>query len=213
MKYFEFDNEADISAIRRFREGSDGAAEEMVERYKELVRSKARAYNLLGADAEDVIQEGMVGLFKAMKAYDLKSEVPFGAFAMVCIKNQIESTVKTYSRVKHQFLNDYISLDQSVSDEDGNEVALISLIADASSPTPEEAVVQNENRKLLQELCSERLTGLENQVLALYLEGMNYKQIAEEIGRNTKAVDNALGRIKTKIHVLLTETETQKTIE
>lgn len=209
MKYCEFDNAADASAIRRYREGSDEAAEEIVERYKEVVRSKARPYNLLGADADDVIQEGMVGLFKAIKAYDLDSEVPFGAFALVCIKNQIESTVKSYNRIKHQFLNDYISLDQSVSDEDGNEVALISLIADASSPTPEEALVRNENRKLLRKLCSERLTGLENRVLTLYLEGMNYKQIADEIGKNTKAVDNALGRIKTKIHDLLKETETK----
>lgn len=210
MSFMEFDNAADVASIRRFRGGSDEAAEEIVERYKELVRYKARPYNLLGADAEDVIQEGMVGLFKAMKAYDLDSPVPFGAFATVCIKNQIESTVKSYKRIKHQFLNDCISLDQNVTDEDGSEVALISLIPDSQAPTPEEALLQRENQSLLETLCRDRLTPLEKRVLALYLEGSNYKQIADAIGKNTKAVDNALGRIKTKIHDLLTETETEK---
>jgi RNA polymerase sporulation-specific sigma factor len=179
------------------------ATDLLMERYKELVRSKARTYFLIGADRDDVVQEGMIGLYKAIKDYKFDKDSSFRSFAQLCIVRQILSAIRVSSRLKHLPLNEYISLDRSVNDEDGKETTMMELLPDPNSLTPEEILTGIEERRRLDEKIEGLLSSMEKRVLQLFLEGLDYMQIAEKLGKKPKSVDNALQRVKQKITQML----------
>lgn len=192
-----FDPRTDEELIEALRGGDSGAEEILYNRYKPPVRRRARAYFLMGADRDDVIQEGMIGLYKAVCEYTAGRGVPFRAYADLCVTRQIITAVKTAAAKKHGPLNNYVSLSTPI-DPDKPEHALIDLIAAARTSDPEAIVIDRENCEALGRKLSEGLTQLEKQVLSMYLDGHSYKAIAAKTGRSEKSVDNALQRVKKK---------------
>ena len=198
MQWEAMTDEELIDAIRR-GPGSEEAREatnELLERYKEVVRSKARAYFLIGADRDDVIQEGMIGLYKAIVDFQPQKMTKFRSFAQLCIQRQIVSAVRLSSRLKHWPLNSYISLDRSVNDEDGKEMSLMELLPDAAGRSPEEVLMDEDNLHQLENAIIDALSPMEKRVLQLFLKGLDKKP---------KAIDNALQRIKRKIMKLTSD--------
>ena len=185
-----YDNIKDEELIARFREGEEGISDYLMEKYKELVRKKARAMFLIGGDTDDLIQEGMIGLFKAIQDYRSDREASFHTFAGICIDRQLYSAVKNSTRQKHIPLNSYVSL--SEEEETGTLEGLW-------SENPEALVIDRENTGLLEKEISKALSPMENKVLDLYLRGYGYVQIAEMMGKKPKSIDNALQRIRMKI--------------
>lgn len=179
------------------------ATDLLMERYKELVRSKARTYFLIGADRDDVVQEGMIGLYKAIKDFNSQKDSSFRSFAQLCIVRQILSAIRVSSRLKHLPLNEYVSLNRSVNDEDGKETTMIDLLPDPNSLTPEEILTGLEERKKLDDQIDSLLSPMEKRVLQLFLEGLDYTQIAERLDKKPKSIDNALQRVKQKINQML----------
>ena len=175
------------------------AADELMERYKDFVRSKARAYFLMGADSEDVIQEGMIGLYKAVMNYDASKNVSFRSFAELCVVRQIVSAVKQATRKKQQPLNTYVSLNRTLRDDEEKEITMIELLPAASSYNPEEFYIEKENANGFWKQIDGELSSLEKQVLHLYLSGLDYREIATRLNKPSKSIDNALQRIKKKI--------------
>lgn len=201
MQWEAMTDEELIDAIRR-GPGSEEAREatnELLERYKEVVRSKARAYFLIGADRDDVIQEGMIGLYKAIVDFQPQKMTKFRSFAQLCIQRQIVSAVRLSSRLKHWPLNSYISLDRSVNDEDGKEMSLMELLPDAAGRSPEEVLMDEDNLHQLENAIIDALSPMEKRVLQLFLKGLDYMEIAKAMDKKPKAIDNALQRIKRKI--------------
>lgn len=187
------------------KQGSQRAAEYLMTRYRSLVESKARAYFLLGADHEDVVQEGMIGLFKAIRDFRNDRLAKFRPFAELCVTRQIITAVKTATRQKHIPLNEYVSLYRPIHNDD-SEGSLVEVIPDMNAPNPEEWII---NRKLPQtifELVRPTLSPLEEQVLDCYLEGMSYREMSRRLQRHTKCIDNALQRIKRKLAQVYHET-------
>ena len=176
--------------IQRLRAGETGIADYLIEKYKYLVRRKARAMFLIGGDTDDLIQEGMIGLFKAVRDYHPGKEASFVTFAQMCIDRQIYSAVQSSNRQKHMPLNTYISLSQE--DEE-------SPLAQAWVETPEEIIIDRENTRALEDEIKSALSPMENTVLNYYLEGKSYADIGMLMDKNPKSVDNALRRIRTKI--------------
>ena len=185
-----YDNIKDEELIARFREGEEGISDYLMEKYKELVRKKARAMFLIGGDTDDLIQEGMIGLFKAIQDYRSDREASFHTFAGICIDRQLYSAVKNSTRQKHIPLNSYVSL--SEEEETGTLEGLW-------SENPEALVIDRENTGLLEKEISKALSPMENKVFDLYLRGYGYVQIAEMMGKKPKSIDNALQRIRMKI--------------
>lgn len=175
------------------------AADLLMERYKDFVRSKARAYFLMGADSEDVIQEGMIGLYKAVMNYKAEKNVSFSSFADLCVNRQIMSAVKQSNRKKQQPLNSYVSLDRTLKDDEEKDIAMIELLPADSSYNPEEFYIEKENLDGWKKKIDGELSALEKQVLQLYLSGLNYQEIARRLNKPSKSIDNALQRIKRKI--------------
>lgn len=174
------------------------ALEYILHKYKNFVRAKARSYFLIGADKEDIVQEGMIGLYKAVRDYDEEKKASFRAFAELCITRQIITAIKTATRQKHQPLNSYVSLNKPVYEEE-SERMLVDVIAASKVSNPEEIVIDQEDYASMEEEISKMLSSLESQVLAYYLHGLSYQQIARLMGRHEKSVDNALQRAKGKI--------------
>ena len=174
--------------LHLYREGDEGGAELLMERYKDMVRKKARTMYLAGGDTDDLIQEGMIGLFKAMRDYQEEKGVPFGAFAMLCVERQLIKAVQRSNRKKNLPLSDYVSLD------DQTEKFQAPIASD-----PEEIVLSEEARQSLEELIETRLSVMERDVLSRYVEGESYARIAQQLGMSTKTVDNAVQRIRRKI--------------
>ena len=174
----------------RLRSGEKEITDYLVDKYKNLVRAKARALYLAGGDHEDLIQEGMLGLFKAVRDYRPEKEASFATFAGLCIDRQMYSAVISSQRQKHQPLNSFVSLSEPVSEQ---ELRLI------DEETPEQILIHQENLKNMKEKIHERLSDLENEVLDLYLKGYDYTQIAEQMNRPPKAIDNALQRVRSKV--------------
>ena len=194
-RYEELPDEELIALIR----GGDAVAEEaLYTRYKQVVRSKARTYFLVGADREDIIQEGMIGLYKAVCDYAFDRQVSFRAFAELCITRQIITAIKSATRKKHMPLNTYVSLSRPVYDED-TERTLMDVLASAHVSDPEETVIGRENCEAIASDIENMLTKLEKQTLALYLQGLSYQQIAQIIDCKPKSVDNAIQRVKKKL--------------
>ncbi len=187
---------SDEELIGRLRDGDDGVMDYILAKYKPLVRKKANAMFLIGGETDDLMQEGMIGLFKAIRDYDLEQETSFFTFAQLCISRQLYSAIEASNRKKHVPLNTYISFDAE-SEEDGKPLAEV-LTAD-SMENPEQLVIAQENNRSFFARISGCLSLMEQEVLQEYLAGNNYHQIAQKMGKSTKAIDNALSRIKAKI--------------
>ena len=191
---------SDEELLIRLRDGEQGITDHIMNKYKNLVRSKAKSMYILGADSEDLIQEGMIGLFKAIRDYDSGRDASFFTFADLCVSRQMYTAVQASRRQKHIPLNNYISLYGNVStNREGEEEALLNVLTDASDLNPEALIIDKENVDRLEMLIEQELSSFEKQVLDLYLTGMGYQQIAKVLGRDEKSTDNALQRIKTKL--------------
>lgn len=198
---------SDEELMVRLRDGEDAIIEYIMNKYKNLVRSKAKSMYILGADSDDLIQEGMIGLFKAVRDYDSGRDASFSTFADLCVSRQMYTAVQASRRQKHIPLNTYISLYGSVStNHDGEEEALVNVLAAQSGQSPEELVIDRENVIQLEKTIEKELSIFEKQVLDLYLTGMGYQQIAKVLGKDDKSTDNALQRIKTKLKKVIRET-------
>ena len=198
MEHKAYHTMEDEQLVPLSREGNDRATEELFDRYKNYVRARARSYFLIGADREDIIQEGMIGLYKAIRDYRQEKQVTFRAFAEICITRQMITAVKTATRQKHIPLNSYVSLNKPVFDDDSDRT-LIDMIAAGKNVNPEELLIGQEEYAAIESSMGTVLSDLERQVLALYLAGKSYQQIAETVGRNEKSIDNALQRVKRKL--------------
>ena len=184
---------------RRLRAGDADAEEALYMRYKPVVRSRARTYFLVGADREDIIQEGMIGLYKAVCDYEFDKQACFRVFAELCITRQIITAIKSATRKKHIPLNTYVSLSRPVYDDGESERTLIDVLQTARVSDPEEALIGRESYEAIARDIETILSPLERQSLALYLQGLSYQQIAAALGRSTKCVDNAIQRVKKKL--------------
>lgn len=182
------------------------ATDFILHKYKNFVRSKARSYFLIGADREDIVQEGMIGLYKAMRDYNIEKKASFRAFAELCITRQIITAIKTATRQKHQPLNSYVSLNKTVYVEE-SERTLIEIISASRISNPEEIVIDKEDLAKVEQEISKVLSDLEKKVLDCYLQGLSYEKIAKLVGRHQKSVDNALQRAKNKIEKFLQESK------
>lgn len=199
-----YDGVTDEELILRIREGENTITDFIMEKYKNLVKSKAKSMYILGADREDLIQEGMIGLFKAVRDYDSGRDASFATFADLCVSRQMYTAVQASRRKKHIPLNTYISLYSSNREtESGEETHLIQSLASRVDVNPEELLIDKENAQLLEKQIEKELSPFENQVLDLYLTGMSYVQIAKVLGKDEKSTDNALFRIKGKVKKLL----------
>ena len=180
------------------RVGDKLAEEFLIQKYKNVVRARSRSYFLIGADKEDIIQEGMIGLFKAIRDFRTGRQSSFRAFAELCITRQIITAVKTATRQKHIPLNTYVSLNKPIYDEESDRT-LLDVIASARISDPEELVISQEAFTAIEGKMGEVLSAFERQVLLVYLEGKTYQEIATLLGRQVKSVDNALQRVKRKL--------------
>ena len=192
---------SDEELIVRLRDGENSITDFIMDKYKNLVRSKAKSMYILGADSDDLIQEGMIGLFKAVRDYDSGRDASFFTFADLCISRQMYTAVQASGRQKHAPLNSYISLYGHVASgsEQGEEAQLLNLLSSKAELSPEEMMIDKENVKSLEQTIERELSTFEKQVLDLYLTGMSYVQIAKVLGRDGKSADNALQRIKGKL--------------
>ena len=203
-KYTDYQQYTDEELIDRLRRGEDLITDYICDKYKNLVRSKARSMFILGADNDDLIQEGMIGLFKAVRDYDMGRDASFFTFAELCINRQMYTAVQAAKRQKHLPLNTYVSLDSGSMNQEGREEStLAELIADRAELSPEELVLDKERVAYLEKTIETELSDFEKQVLDLYMTGMSYSQIAKVLGREEKATDNALQRLKSKIKKML----------
>ena len=192
----KFDNISDEELIARLRDGETIIEDYLMEKYKGLVRQKARAMFLIGGDTDDLIQEGMIGLFKAVRDFQPGREATFATFARMCIDRQIYSAIQNSNRQKHLPLNSYVSLNQE--DESGP-------IWELSVENPEEIIIDQETTRDLQQKISDYLSPMENKVLDLYLKGEGYVEIGRILGKSPKSIDNALQRIRAKIREVISQ--------
>ncbi|KGR91951.1 RNA polymerase factor sigma-70 [Ureibacillus massiliensis 4400831 = CIP 108448 = CCUG 49529] len=193
-----FEDHTDEQLIELVHQGSTDALDYLITKYRLFVKAKARSYFLIGADKEDIIQEGMIGLYKAIRDFKGDKLSSFRAFAELCITRQIITAIKTATRQKHIPLNSYVSLDKPIYDEESDRT-LLDVITSTESEDPEHLMIHREEYSHLEEKIGEILSELEQQVLALYLDGQSYNEISEELNRHVKSIDNALQRVKRKL--------------
>ena len=170
----------------------------LLNKYKNFVRSKARSYFLIGADHEDIVQEGMIGLFKAIRDFRPDKLSSFRAFAELCVTRQIITAIKTATRQKHIPLNSYVSLNRPIYDEESDRT-LMDVLSEVQMAGPEELLISQEDYSSVENRISEVLSDLEMEVLTSYLEGKSYPEIAHDLNRHVKSIDNALQRVKRKL--------------
>lgn len=199
-----YNDKTDEDVVRLSHEGDRMAEQFLLNKYKNFVRSKARSYFLIGADHEDIVQEGMIGLYKAIRDYRPDKLSSFRAFAELCITRQIITAIKTATRQKHIPLNSYVSLNKPLYDEESDRT-LLDVIVQARADDPEKLIISQEDLNSIQGRISEVLSGLEQEVLQCYLDGQSYQEIAENLGRHVKSIDNALQRVKRKLQKFLQE--------
>ena len=199
-----FGSMSDEEIVALCHQGDPSAEEYLLNKYKNFVRSKARSYFLIGADHEDIVQEGMIGLYKAIRDYKQEKLSSFRAFAELCITRQIITAIKTATRQKHIPLNSYISLNKPLYDEESDRT-LLDIIMEGNAGNPEDLIINQENLGSIHQKINEVLSGLEQEVLAAYLDGKSYQEIAEALGRHVKSIDNALQRVKRKLEKYLEE--------
>lgn len=193
-----YDRSSDEQLVDAVREGDSEALEYLINKYRNFVRAKARSYFLIGADREDIVQEGMIGLYKAIRDFKGDKLASFKAFAELCITRQIITAIKTATRQKHIPLNSYVSLDKPIYDEDSDRT-LLDVIGGSRVSDPEELIINQEEFVGLEDKMSEILSDLERKVLMLYLDGRSYQEIAVDLDRHVKSIDNALQRVKRKL--------------
>lgn len=196
----------DESIVQLIHQGNSHALNYLIHKYRNFVRAKARTYFLIGADKEDIVQEGMIGLYKAIRDYDGKKLSSFKAFAELCVTRQIITAIKTATRQKHIPLNSYVSLDKPIYDEETDRT-LLDVIAGSKDIDPQELLVNQEKYGDVEAKLSELLSGLEKKVLQLYLDGRTYHEISVALNRHVKSIDNALQRVKRKLEQLIAEAE------
>ncbi|SDM40610.1 RNA polymerase sporulation sigma factor SigH [Halarsenatibacter silvermanii] len=203
ISYEDFTEMSDDELIEHVRNGSSQAEEVLIKRYKNFVLAKSRSYFLVGADREDIVQEGMIGLYKAVRDYKIDRLASFRAFAELCITRQIITAIKAATRQKHQPLNSYVSLNKPVYDEDSERTLLDILNRGNKNANPERRFISRETYFLIEDKLYEMLSELEFDTLKEYLKGKSYKEIADSLDRHVKSVDNALQRVKRKLEDFL----------
>jgi len=195
---------SDEEIVAQAQQHDDAAVEYLLYKYKNFVRSKARSYFLIGADHEDIVQEGMIGLFKAFRDFRPDKLASFHAFAEICVTRQIITAIKTATRQKHIPLNSYVSLNKPIYEEESDRT-LMDVITEGRSADPEELLIGRESYVSIESRIDEALSPLERRVLAAYLDGKSYQEIAQMLDRHVKSIDNALQRVKHKLEKLMAE--------
>ncbi|MBS4534023.1 RNA polymerase sporulation sigma factor SigH [Clostridium sp. D2Q-14] len=196
----------DGEIVKRAKDGDTQALEYLIKKYKNFVRAKARSYFLIGADKEDIIQEGMIGLYKAIRDFREDKLASFRAFAELCITRQIITAIKTATRQKHIPLNSYVSLNKPIYDEESDRT-LMDVLSGAKVSDPEDLIISQEELSRIEEKIGEILSELEWEVLMSYLQGKSYQEIAVDLKRHVKSIDNALQRVKRKLEKSLEQKE------
>ncbi|WP_407072357.1 RNA polymerase sporulation sigma factor SigH [Planococcus liqunii] len=204
QRFTEMTDEELVSLVHS---GNTEALDFLITKFRHFVRMKARSYFLIGADKEDIIQEGMIGLYKAIRDFKSDKLSSFRAFAELCIIRQIITAIKTATRQKHIPLNSYVSLDKPIYDEESDRT-LMDVLTGNGADDPEEMMINNEEFLYMEAKMGEVLSDLEREVLALYLDGQSYQEISEKLERHVKSIDNALQRVKRKLerHLQFDET-------
>ena len=182
--------------------GNNKAQEYLISKYENFVKAKAKSYFLIGADKEDIYQEGMIGLYKAIRDFNPEKSTSFKAFAEICVTRQIITAIKTATRQKHIPLNTYVSLNKPIYEEE-SERTLLDVLSGLKISDPEELMISKEKMQFIEETISEVLSGLERKVLTSYLDGKSYQEIACDLERHSKSIDNALQRVKRKLEKCL----------
>ena len=200
----DYDSMTDEQVVKLAQGTDSQALEYLLNKYKNFVRSKARSYFLIGADHEDIVQEGMIGLYKAIRDFRADKLASFRAFAELCITRQIITAIKTATRQKHIPLNSYVSLNKPLYDDESDRT-LLDVIIEGKTSSPEDLLISQESLQTINLRIGEVLSELEQDVLAAYLDGKSYQEIAEMLGRHVKSIDNALQRIKRKLEKLMEE--------
>jgi len=198
LKVGKYEDKTDEEVAVEAKNGNDIALEYLIKKYRNFVKAKARSYFLIGADREDIIQEGMIGLYKAIRDFKGDKLSSFRAFAELCITRQIITAIKTATRQKHIPLNSYVSLNKPIYDEDSDRT-LLDILSGTKVTDPEELMINREEYNDIEFKIGEILSDLEWRVLMLYLEGKSYQEIALELARHVKSIDNALQRVKRKL--------------
>ncbi len=194
----QFEKMSDEQLVEQVHQGNADALDYLITKYRLFVKSKAKSYFLIGADKEDIVQEGMIGLYKAIRDFKGDKLSSFRAFAELCITRQIITAIKTATRQKHIPLNSYVSLDKPIYDEE-SERTLMDIIMSPVTDDPEHIIINQEDYSRLENKMGEVLSELEQQVLSRYLAGQSYYEISEELNRHVKSIDNALQRVKRKL--------------
>ena len=192
---------SDEGLVARYREGDVVALETLLNKYRNFTRMKARSYFLIGADKDDIVQEGMIGLYKAIRDFNADRLTSFRAFAEICITRQIITAIKTATRQKHIPLNSYVSLSKPLAADDDQDRSLADVLHTAHVTDPAELLISSEEMRSIKMCFNEILSDFEADVLHLYVEGKSYQEISEHLGRHVKSVDNALQRIKRKVEL------------
>ena len=194
----DFNKCSDETLIDIYRKGDEAAIEALFERYKDIVRKKAKAMYLAGGDSDDLIQEGMIGLYKAVRDYDDTKEAAFKTFASMCINRQLINAVAVSNRKKNIPLNTYVSFDMPAYPDEDNETRLVDILKPESEQNPEKLFIDREYSDSFKKKLFDRLSSFEKQVLQLYMEDNDYRQIAMLLGKTPKSIDNAIQRIRAK---------------
>ena len=196
----------DENLVLMAQNGDETAQRYLLDKYKSLVRAKSRAYFLIGADSEDIIQEGMIGLYKAVRDYNEDKNTSFRSFAELCVNRQMITAIKAATRQKHQPLNSYVSLNKPVYEEESEQTYMDFLQSTSSSLlNPEALLIGQENKHFLEDQMVKNLSSFETRVLLLYLQGRSYFEIAHVLDKPEKSIDNALQRVKKKLEKFLEE--------
>lgn len=201
-KTFSFASRLDEEVVIEAKNGNIHAQEYLISKYESFVKAKAKSYFLIGADKEDIYQEGMIGLYKAIRDFKSDKLSSFKAFAELCVTRQIITAIKTATRQKHIPLNTYISLNKPIYDEESDRT-LLDILSEAKVADPEEMIISREELKYIQNEIGEVLSSLEMEVLMSYLDGKSYQEIACDLDRHAKSIDNALQRVKRKLEKCL----------
>jgi RNA polymerase sporulation-specific sigma factor len=200
--FVEFQNKLDEEVVDEAKKGNSRAQDYLISKYENFVKAKAKSYFLIGADKEDIYQEGMIGLYKAIRDFKSDRLTSFKAFAELCITRQIITAIKTATRQKHIPLNTYISLNKPIYEEESDRT-LIDVLSGLKITNPEELIIGKEQLKHIEGEMAKVLSDLEMEVLQSYLDGKSYQEIACDLDRQAKSIDNALQRVKRKLEKCL----------
>ena len=203
-KISSFEDKLDEEVVIEAKNGDTRAQEYLISKYENFVKSKAKSYFLIGADKEDIYQEGMIGLYKAIRDFKPDKLSSFKAFAELCVTRQIITAIKTATRQKHIPLNTYVSLNKPIYDEESDRT-LLDVLSEARVADPEELIISREELAHIQNEIGEVLSTLELEVLMSYLDGKSYQEIACDLDRHAKSIDNALQRVKRKLEKCLSD--------